>query len=274
MTNLTIVVLGNGKKEAINQWLRWYKNISYSNYQITICESTSLKLDYNLSEINVPIKLLSEDIDKTILINKAITASLTKYVLLTHVNIKPDNNMIHHLLAALIVNKNICAVSPIITYMKSPFFTGTILKDFNFSYTKQSIFNHNVNSTDSITRHCVMLKKYDWKLIGGLDSNFGGVYDDLDWSNRAKLIGFDLAVNFNAKAVTFGIKKYSFLRREISKHLWIRKNTKKMNSFFNFIKTILLNNLYLPIDILSLHPMNFIYRYIALYRSYFKFKIN
>lgn len=258
---ITIVVVGSNKKSAIDQWLRWYKDLKY-DYQVVLCDITK----YTIDDDSV---IFLTGYNRTQLINRAFRDIKTKYVLLTHVNVKPCENMFNHLVGALITNRNLAAVSPRINFMNQAVYSGTYFHKDLMSHAKIHPQEDGVYVTDSIAKEMVLIRRNDWHLIGNLDPNYNGVDDELDWSTRAIEIGFKLAVNFNISVDTLGVRKHNEYLQMISDNLYNKKHNFYPRKILAIIKRLFMNLVSLPLDIITLKPHYFIMRYYAFCVAYF-----
>jgi len=212
---ITILIIYDGNYAALVKCVKTWLNYSYKNINIVIGDTTKTHLKFDLPNVSV----LEKHISKTEMLNLLISNTKTKYFLVTSMYVIPLEKTLHHLIATIVLNKNVAAVSPNITHAETSYF-GTKVSENSYNTV--------------ITKDCVLIKKYDYDLIGEFDTNFKGVLEDVEWSVRARKIGYNLAYCYYSKCNIIEIPNTSKFLETRSKFLMISLHDTKLNKFLAF----------------------------------------
>jgi GT2 family glycosyltransferase len=218
MINLSIIILSWNTKLLLMQCLEsLVKNLEgRSEIELIVVDNASVDGSQEMVEENFPkVKLIKNKINFGFALgnNMGIGAALGKYIMLLNSDTVVKKGAIKKLLAYLGNNDN-CAVSPLLVlpdgcpqfdyYMHFPnlwqvFFyhnpllrpamMRTSIKKLVYQEAKEIPFK-----VDQLPGAALMTSKEVWQKVGDLDSDFQFLWEDVDWSWRARKNGVKLMV--------------------------------------------------------------------------------
>lgn len=158
---------------------------------------------------------LSENLGFSKAVNLGIRLARGQHIVLLNSDTVPTTGWLDNLLAAAESNPQIGIVSPVTNYVGEGPQVAADARDLDVTYAESfakriSERTELIYAPERLVFFCVLIKRQVVNLLGGLDEGYGlGNYEDEDYSVRARLAGFKLAIAQNSFVYHHGSKTFA-----------------------------------------------------------------
>ncbi|MBD3230690.1 MAG: glycosyltransferase [Candidatus Lokiarchaeota archaeon] len=205
---VSILMVIRNNSESIRECVKSILNLTYTNFELIILDNNSSDNSIQiLNEFNDPrIKIISvkKNLGYACGNNYCYKFSRGNWLLVVNPDVIVDKNLLTELLLNFKllsekINSDKIIISPKILLLdeKINYFGGNI-NFLGFSTThgfgKEDIFKKSCVKTDFFSGCCFLIKKEDFKMLKGFDSNYFMYHEDVDLSLRARINDYHLYV--------------------------------------------------------------------------------
>ncbi|MGH2485149.1 MAG: glycosyltransferase, partial [Ktedonobacterales bacterium] len=158
---------------------------------------------------------LSENLGFSKAVNLGIRTARGQHIVLLNSDTVPTTDWLDNLVAAAEGNPQVGIVSPVTNYIGQGPQVADEARDLEAAHAESfakrvSDRTELLYAPERLVFFCVLIKRQVVNLLGGLDEGYGlGNYEDEDYSVRARLAGFKLAIAQNSFVYHHGSKTFA-----------------------------------------------------------------
>lgn len=210
-----IITVHYNAKEILPQFFESIKNITYKKHKLYLFENGSNDGSFEWMQENEP-KVTVFRSDKNLFFcesnNYAVNQSNGEFILLINNDIVVEPDFLDHMVNRIKSDDNTAAVASKMMLFYNPTIldsTGTLLLDngeaFNRGIGQVDIGQYDAEKNTELQTFgacfgCALIRRSCWEgIVGELDKDYFGYYDDTDWNFRANLMGYNIVFEPKAK---------------------------------------------------------------------------
>lgn len=209
--SVAVIVLNYNGKNLLEESLGSLSRQAYSNYQLYMADdgSTDNSIEFVKKKFShVRVIRGPRNFGPAGISNYAVSKTKGEYVVLTSNDMNFDMNCVEVLVDTIIGDKTIGICSSVLVKNKKDLQSGQYLIDnagidmdvygFIVPHAREKPFSQYSKDTKEIFASCggsFIISRQTFNKIGGFDSSFFGLSDDVDLSWRVRLLGYKIVVN-------------------------------------------------------------------------------